>query len=119
MLQRPDAENVFVCVQEASRASSNDSTSMDDSSHHAQSPEVSSNSGQIKVQGTMKSLTERSTETSSNSSENEVQETVKSLTEKLSAALLSISAKEDLVKQHSKVAEEAVSGMLVFLHILG
>ncbi|KAF3777748.1 Filament-like plant protein [Nymphaea thermarum] len=37
-------------------------------------------------------------------------ETVKSLTEKLSAALLNASAKEDLVKQHARVAEEAVSG---------
>ncbi|TKY60469.1 Filament plant protein 3 [Spatholobus suberectus] len=35
---------------------------------------------------------------------------VKILTDKLAAALLNISAKEDLVKQHSKVAEEAVSG---------
>ena len=36
---------------------------------------------------------------------------MKSLTEKLSAALLNISAKEDLVNQHAKVAEEAVSGI--------
>ncbi|XP_047167663.1 filament-like plant protein 3 isoform X2 [Vigna umbellata] len=35
---------------------------------------------------------------------------VKTLTEKLSAALLNSSAQEDLVKQHAKVAEEAVSG---------
>ncbi|KAI4336477.1 hypothetical protein L6164_014999 [Bauhinia variegata] len=35
---------------------------------------------------------------------------VKILTEKLSAAILNISAKEELVKQHAKVAEEAVSG---------
>ncbi|KAJ1405018.1 Filament-like plant protein [Sesbania bispinosa] len=35
---------------------------------------------------------------------------VKTLTDKLAAALLNISAKEDLVKQHAKVAEEAVSG---------
>ncbi|KAG4998874.1 hypothetical protein JHK87_019946 [Glycine soja] len=35
---------------------------------------------------------------------------LKILTDKLAAALLTISAKEDLVKQHSKVAEEAVSG---------
>ncbi|KAE8718558.1 CBS / octicosapeptide/Phox/Bemp1 (PB1) domains-containing protein isoform 1 [Hibiscus syriacus] len=35
---------------------------------------------------------------------------IRSLTEKLSAALMNISAKEDLVKQHAKVAEEAVSG---------
>jgi len=44
---------------------------------------------------------------------------VKTLTEKLSAALLNISAKDDLVKQHAKVAEEAVSGILsstVFIH---
>ncbi|KAK9292072.1 hypothetical protein L1049_020027 [Liquidambar formosana] len=43
-------------------------------------------------------------------SDEEVNDNVKSLTEKLSAALLNISAKEDLVKQHAKVAEEAVSG---------
>lgn len=35
---------------------------------------------------------------------------VKTLSEKLSEALLSINAKEELVKQHAKVAEEAVSG---------
>ncbi|ONK57262.1 uncharacterized protein A4U43_C10F18270 [Asparagus officinalis] len=40
----------------------------------------------------------------------EVHETVKSLNEKLSAALFSISAKEDLVREHAKVAEEAVAG---------
>lgn len=44
------------------------------------------------------------------SSDEEVTDSVKSLKEKLSAALLNISAKEDLVKQHAKVAEEAVSG---------
>ncbi|PSS21315.1 Filament-like plant protein [Actinidia chinensis var. chinensis] len=40
----------------------------------------------------------------------ELNESVKTLTEKLSAALLNIKAKDDLVKQHAKVAEEAVSG---------
>ncbi|KAK7350923.1 hypothetical protein VNO77_09985 [Canavalia gladiata] len=35
---------------------------------------------------------------------------VKTLKEKLSAALLKVRAKEDLAKQHAKVAEEAVSG---------
>ncbi|GER38732.1 hypothetical protein STAS_15256 [Striga asiatica] len=40
----------------------------------------------------------------------EVNETVKSLTQKLSAALVNISTKEDLVKQHAKVAEEAIAG---------
>ncbi|KAJ0973256.1 hypothetical protein J5N97_021215 [Dioscorea zingiberensis] len=42
--------------------------------------------------------------------DNNEHETVKSLTDKLSAALSSINVKEDLVKQHAKVAEEAVSG---------
>ncbi|XP_022750869.1 filament-like plant protein isoform X2 [Durio zibethinus] len=40
----------------------------------------------------------------------EVNDNVRSLTEKLSAALMNISAKEDLVKQHAKVTEEAISG---------
>ncbi|GMI82924.1 vesicle tethering 1 [Hibiscus trionum] len=40
----------------------------------------------------------------------EVTDSIKILTEKLSAALVNISAKEDLVKQHSKVAEEAIAG---------
>ncbi|EHA8590169.1 filament-like plant protein [Cocos nucifera] len=62
-------------------------SAMNASPSHAQSPEVSSQND-----GT------------------EVNETVKSLTEKLSAALLNISAKEDLVKQHAKVAEEAILG---------
>lgn len=92
------------------RASPNGCSPIDDSPNHAQSPEISSVSIGNKVQETMKRLTEKSPEISSNSTENEVQETVKSLTEKLSAALLSITAQEDLVKQHSKVAEEAVSG---------
>jgi len=41
---------------------------------------------------------------------------VHTLTGKLSAALLNISAKEDLVKQNAKVAEEAVSGICCFVH---
>ncbi|MQL79394.1 hypothetical protein Taro_011828 [Colocasia esculenta] len=57
------------------------------SPNHAQSPEVSSN-----ITGC------------------EDNDTVKCLAEKLSAALLKIRAKEDLAKQHAKVAEEAVSG---------
>lgn len=39
---------------------------------------------------------------------------VKALSAKLSEALLNIRAKEDLVKQHSKVAEEAVTGSSSF-----
>ncbi|XP_024028018.1 filament-like plant protein isoform X2 [Morus notabilis] len=40
----------------------------------------------------------------------DVNNSMKCLTEKLSAALVNVSAKEDLVKQHAKVAEEAVAG---------
>ncbi|KAK4381697.1 Filament-like plant protein 3 [Sesamum angolense] len=39
----------------------------------------------------------------------ELNDSVKALSEKLSEALLNIRSKEDLVKQHAKVAEEAVS----------
>ncbi|XP_010464045.1 PREDICTED: filament-like plant protein 3 [Camelina sativa] len=42
--------------------------------------------------------------------EEEATADVKILTERLSAALLNVSLKEDLAKQHAKVAEEAVSG---------
>ncbi|KAH0460097.1 hypothetical protein IEQ34_010760 [Dendrobium chrysotoxum] len=45
-----------------------------------------------------------------NNKGNEGHVTVKSLTEKLSAALLDVAAKEDLIKQHAKVTEEAISG---------
>ncbi|KEH35627.1 filament-like plant protein [Medicago truncatula] len=47
---------------------------------------------------------------SEGASNEEVVTDVHTLTGKLSAALLDISAKEDLVKQNAKVAEEAVSG---------
>ncbi|KAF3645852.1 hypothetical protein FXO38_19469 [Capsicum annuum] len=40
--------------------------------------------------------------------DNEAKKSPKKLIEKLSAALINITAKEDLVKQHAKVAEEAV-----------
>ena len=41
----------------------------------------------------------------------DVNDRMKGLTEKLSAALVNVSAKDDLVKQHAKVAEEAVAGI--------
>ncbi|KAF5725326.1 hypothetical protein HS088_TW23G00047 [Tripterygium wilfordii] len=40
----------------------------------------------------------------------DVNDNVRHLTEKLSAALANVSAKDDLVNQHAKVAEEAVAG---------
>ncbi|KAM2554958.1 hypothetical protein TB2_019038 [Malus domestica] len=66
--------------QEALKASPN---------HDAQSPEVTSKAA---------------------SSADDVNDSLKSLAERLSAALVNVSAKEDLVKQHAKVAEEAVAG---------
>ncbi|XP_041010102.1 filament-like plant protein [Juglans microcarpa x Juglans regia] len=66
--------------------------------HNTQSPEVTSKS--------MASVEE----ISDASSKKEAHDSVKRLTEKLSAALVNVSAKEDLVKQHAKVAEEAVAG---------
>lgn len=55
----------------------------------------------------------QSPEVSSKASANceDVNDSIKRLTEKLSAALVNVSAKEDLVKQHAKVAEEAIAGI--------
>ncbi|KAK4359077.1 hypothetical protein RND71_021306 [Anisodus tanguticus] len=57
--------------------------------HDKQSPEVTSKSATI---------------------DDESKESLRCLTEKLTAALVNVSAKEDLVKQHTKVAEEAIAG---------
>ena len=68
---------------------------------------------QVEQDSSRKSLnhTQSPEVTSKISSENsEVNDSFKSLTEKLSAALVNVGAKEDLVKQHAKVAEEAVAG---------
>ena len=52
------------------------------------------------------------TDVFTNIRDGDMQDSVKSLSEKLSAALLTISAKDDLVKQHAKVAEDAVAGII-------
>ncbi|KAG2560463.1 hypothetical protein PVAP13_8KG062900 [Panicum virgatum] len=70
-------------------------------------PEVSPNVRDGDVQDSVKSLNEK---VSPKIRDDDVQDSIKSLNEKLSAALLTISAKEDLVKQHTRVAEEAVAG---------
>nr|XP_033516760.1 filament-like plant protein isoform X5 [Nicotiana tomentosiformis] len=57
--------------------------------HDNQSPEVTSKAATI---------------------DHEAKESPRKLIEKLSAALVNVSAKEDLVKQHVKIAEEAVAG---------
>ncbi|RWR82112.1 filament-like plant protein [Cinnamomum micranthum f. kanehirae] len=74
-------------VSSHSERFSDDQEASRGSPNHSQSPEISSNLAGSKVQ-----------------------DTVKNLTEKLSAALSNISAKDALVKQHAKVAEEAVTG---------
>lgn len=48
----------------------------------------------------------------------ELEDEVKSLNEKLSSALSEISTKDTLVKQHAKVAEDAVSGIFCRLEIM-
>lgn len=48
----------------------------------------------------------------------EVNDNVTTLTHKLSAAHLNISTMEELVKQHAKVAEEAVSGITFLPSVL-
>ena len=45
-----------------------------------------------------------------NVNKSDINNGLKNLSEKLSAALVNVSAKEDLVKQHAKVAEEAIAG---------
>ncbi|XP_027331915.1 filament-like plant protein [Abrus precatorius] len=45
-----------------------------------------------------------------NVQENDINDGLKNMSEKLSAALVNVNAKEDLVKQHAKVAEEAIAG---------
>uniref|UniRef100_A0A0E0MK56 Uncharacterized protein n=1 Tax=Oryza punctata TaxID=4537 RepID=A0A0E0MK56_ORYPU len=49
-------------------------------------------------------------QSSSNVKDEDVKENLKSLNEKLAAAFLTINAKEELVRQHAKVTEEAVLG---------
>lgn len=43
----------------------------------------------------------------------DLKDSIRTLTEKLSAALANVSAKDDLVNQHVKVAEEAVAGIII------
>lgn len=102
---------------------------------HSQSPEAPSRirDGETQETEAGKSLNEKLTwangpndsspqhgqlpppEVLTNAGDADMQDSVKSLSEKLSAALLTISAKEDLVKQHAKVAEDAVAGIVFFM----
>lgn len=96
--------------------SSNDSSPQHDQSMKPELyplllPEVSPNVGDDDVQDSVKNFNEK---VSPKVKDDDVQDSVKSLNEKLSAALLTINAKEDLVKQHTRVAEEAVAGNFFF-----
>ncbi|KAL0462239.1 UNVERIFIED_CONTAM: Filament-like plant protein 3 [Sesamum latifolium] len=73
---------------------------------------VSSHSERFSDDQTLSALNTQSPEVTSKAAPpgDELNDSVKALSEKLSEALLNIRAKEDLVKQHAKVAEEAVSG---------
>ncbi|VAI15188.1 unnamed protein product [Triticum turgidum subsp. durum] len=132
----PGASDVSVPVSSHPQCCSGDQevlrpVSNNASAHHGQSPKVSSRVRHDETQeiGVPKLSNEKlasrvnlndfspqhgqSLESylSSNGDE-ETKETMKSLNEKLAAALLAISDKEDLVKQHTKVTEEAVAGKL-------
>jgi hypothetical protein len=76
-------------IQETFKSSPNDDT---------QSPEVTSKA------------VASAEDVDDGSSKKDVNDSVKSLMEKLSAALVNVSAKDDLARQHAKVAEEAVAG---------
>lgn len=78
-------------IQEVQRGSPN----------HTQSPEVTSKI-ESKLPGVL----------SNSNCDGNKDETIKVLSEKLSAAILDLNAKEEIVKQHVKVAEEAVLGKL-------
>ncbi|XP_061339890.1 filament-like plant protein 3 isoform X2 [Gastrolobium bilobum] len=71
---------------------------------------VSSHSERFSDDQVYSTQTTPSPEATSKAAPNEEVTNAKTITEKLSAALLNISSKEDLIKQHAKVAEEAVSG---------
>ncbi|KAH6833391.1 hypothetical protein C2S53_009075 [Perilla frutescens var. hirtella] len=72
---------------------------------------VSSHSERFSDDQTLSNHNIQSPEVTSKAAPNdELNDTVKILSEKLSEALHNIRVKEDLVKQHAKVAEEAVSG---------
>ncbi|KAI5404909.1 filament-like plant protein 3 [Lathyrus oleraceus] len=75
------------------------------------SESMSSHSERLSDDQVYATRTAPSSEVTSKAASNEdVVTDVLTLTEKLSAALLDVSSKEDLIKQNAKVAEEAVSG---------
>jgi hypothetical protein len=91
--------------------SSNDSSPQHDQSMKPdiyQSPLLFPNIRNDDVPDSVKNLNEK---VSPKFKVDDVQDSVKSLNEKLSAALLTINDKDDLVKQHTRVAEEAVAGI--------
>lgn len=91
---------IIIDKQEAAKLSPN---------HEIQSPEVTS-----------KAVCDEDIDDDSPKQE-EINDSVKGLSDRLSAALLNVKAKEDLVNQHAKVAEEAIAGIIghfKFVHVL-
>ncbi|XP_058756566.1 filament-like plant protein 3 isoform X2 [Vicia villosa] len=74
------------------------------------SESMSSHSERLSDDQVYATRTAPSPEVTSKAANEDVVSDVLTLTEKLSAALLDVSSKEDLIKQNAKVAEEAVSG---------
>ena len=93
--------SAIIDIQDAAKSSPN---------HETQSPEVSS-----------KAICKEEDIDDDLPKQEEINDSVKSLSERLSAALVNVKAKEDLVKQHAKVAEEAIAGrigQIKFVHIV-
>ncbi|KAI4337821.1 hypothetical protein L6164_016191 [Bauhinia variegata] len=102
--QSPDVTSKAVaCTEEANHSPS----------AGAESPEVTS-----KAVTSPDNVNDDSPEEEGNNAKNDidsvkevdVNDGLRNLSEKLSAALVNVSAKDDLVKQHAKVAEEAIAG---------
>ncbi|XP_051139546.1 filament-like plant protein [Andrographis paniculata] len=71
---------------------------------------LSSHSERFSDDQTLSNVNTHSPEVTSKGDDQELDESLKTLSEKLSEALENLRAKEELVNQHAKVAEEAVSG---------
>ena len=80
---------------------------------NAQSPEVTSNTID-NVNGSLSEEDENEAKDNIiNIKDGDVADGLRNISEKLSAALVNVSAKEDSVKLHAKVAEEAIAGTYI------
>lgn len=80
---------------------------------NARSPEVTSNTID-NVNGSLSEEDENEAKDNIiNIKDGDVADGLRNISEKLSAALVNVSAKEDSVKLHAKVAEEAIAGTYI------